>query len=162
MQSTDETGAIDQTTSNVLNNNKFTEFSNLEPTEKLDLKTKIIENKFILDIPLDLKDNLKAFKVLQIDGQEVPEWIKIDPTTGQIVAEPPEEIEGIKLKIIVEAENGEISVKEVELDFKKENEETDNTSKLIDPETTFEPLNVQLAKEQVNFDNYGDKLLRSL
>ena len=62
----------------------------------------------------------------------------------------------------MEAENGEISVKEVELDFKKENEETDNTSKLIDPETTFEPLNVQLAKEQVNFDNYGDKLLRSL
>ena len=159
LQSTDETGAIDQTTSNVLNNNKFTEFSNLEPTEKLDLKTKIIENKFILDIPSEFKESFKSFKILQKDGEEIPEWIKIDPTTGQIIAEPPKDVENIKLKIIAETEDGKISVKEIELDFKKENE---NSRKLIDPETNFEPLNVQLAKEQANFDNYGDKLLRSL
>ena len=83
LQSTDETGAIDQTTSKVLNNNKFTEFSNLEPTEKLDLKTKIIENKFILDIPTEFKESFKSFKILQKDGEEIPEWIKIDPATGQ-------------------------------------------------------------------------------
>ena len=68
-------------------------------------------------------------------------------------------IKEIKLKIIAETEDGKISVKEIELDFKKENE---NSRKLIDPDTNFEPLNVQLAKEQANFDNYGDKLLRSL
>ncbi len=159
MQSTDDTGAIDQTTSNVLNNDKFREFSNLEPTEKLDLKTKIIENKFILDLPTDFKESFKSFKIFQKDGEEIPEWIKIDPTTGQIIAEPPKDVENIKLKIIVESEDGQISVKEIQLDFKKENE---NFGKLIDPETNFEPLNAQLAKEQVNFDNYGDKLIRSL
>jgi len=159
LQSTDDTGAIDQTTSNVLNNDKFREFSNLEPTEKLDLKTKIIENKFILDLPTDFKESFKSFKIFQKDGEEIPEWIKIDPTTGQIIAEPPKDVENIKLKIIVESEDGQISVKEIQLDFKKENE---NFGKLIDPETNFEPLNAQLAKEQVNFDNYGDKLIRSL
>ena len=50
-------------------------------------------------------------------------------------------------------------IKEVQLDFNNQN---DNTEKLTDPETTFEPLNTQLAKAQVNFDDYGDKLLRSL
>ena len=67
--------------------------------------------------------------------------------------------QNIKLKIIAENENGEISVKEIELEFKKENE---NTGKLIDPETNFEPLNAQLAKEKVNFDDYGDKIIQSL
>ena len=38
--------------------------------------------------------------------------------------------------------------KKLKLILKKENE---NSRKLIDPETNFEPLNVQLAKEQVNF-----------
>ena len=159
LQSADETGVIDQTTTNVLNNNKFKEFSNLEPTEKLNLENKIIENKFILDIPTDFRENFKSFKIFQRDGEEVPEWIKIDPTTGQIIAEPPKDIENIKLKIVAESEDGEISVKEIELDFKKENE---NSGKLIDPETTFEPLNAQLAKEKFNFDDYGDKLIRSL
>ena len=89
----------------------------------------------------------------------MPEWIKIDPISGQIIAEPPNDIENIKLKIISESEEGEISVKEIELNFKKESE---NSGKLIDPETTFEPLNAQLAKEKFNFDDYGDKLIRSL
>ena len=159
LQSTDEAGVIDQTTTNVLNNNKFKEFSNLEPTEKLNLETKIIENKFVLNIPTDFRENIKSFKILQRDGEELPEWIKIDPTTGQITAEPPKEVENIKLKIISESEDGEITVKEIELEFKKENE---NSGKLIDPETTFEPLNAQLAKEKLNFDDYGDKLIRNL
>ena len=159
LQSTDQTGSIDRTTSNILNNNRFNEFSKMEPTEKLNLETKILENKFILDIPEDFKQSFKAFKVLQRNGEEVPEWIKIDTVTGQIIAEPPKDIENIKLKIIAENENGEISVKEIELEFKKENE---NTGKLIDPETNFEPLNAQLAKEKVNFDDYGDKIIQSL
>ena len=159
LQSTDQTGSIDRTTSNILNNNRFNEFSKMEPTEKLNLETKILENKFILDIPEDFKQSFKAFKVLQRNGEEVPEWIKIDTVTGQIIAEPPKDIENIKLKIIAENENGEISVKEIELEFKKENE---NTGKLIDPETNFEPLNAQLAKEKINFDDYGDKIIQSL
>ena len=159
LQSTDQTGSIDRTTSNILNNNRFNEFSKMEPTEKLNLETKILENKFILDIPGDFKQSFKAFEVLQRNGEEVPEWIKIDTVTGQIIAEPPKDIENIKLKIIAENENGEISVKEIELEIKKENE---NTGKLIDPETTFEPLNAQLAKEKVNFDDYGDKIIQSL
>ena len=61
--------------------------------------------------------------------------------------------------IISEDEGGEVVIKEVQLDFNNQN---NNTEKLTDPETTFEPLTTQLAKAQVNFDDYGDKLLRSL
>ena len=159
LQSTDETGSVDTTTSNVLNDNKVKDFSNIEPSEILDLNPSIIDNKFILDLPPDLTLNIETLKVLQEDGQEAPEWVKVDPITGQIVAEPPKDVENIKLKIVSENENGEVIVKEVELDFNKEN---NNTKEIIDPETTFEPLNAQLAKQQVNFDDYGDKLIRSL
>ena len=97
LQSTDETGSIDTTTSNVLNNNKVEDFSNIEPSETLDLNPSVIDNKFILDLPPDLTLNIESLKVLQEDGQEAPEWVKVDPITGQIVAEPPKDVENIKL-----------------------------------------------------------------
>ena len=159
LQSTNEVGSIDKTTTNVLNNNKFTEFLNIEPSEILNVETQIVENKYYLDLPIVKAQNSEEFEIVQEDGQQLPEWIKIDPFTGQIIAEPPSDVDNIKLKIISEKEGGEIVVKEVELEFNKEN---NNTEKLDDPETTFEPLNTQLAKAQVNFDDYGDKLIRSL
>ena len=159
LQSTNEVGSIDKTTTNVLNNNKFTEFLNIEPSEILNVETQIVENKYYLDLPIVKAQNSEEFEIVQEDGQQLPEWIKIDPFTGQIIAEPPSDVDNIKLKIISEKDGGEIVVKEVELEFNKEN---NNTEKLDDPETTFEPLNTQLAKAQVNFDDYGDKLIRSL
>ena len=159
LQSTNELGSIDKTTTNVLNNNKFTEFLNIEPSEILNVETQIVENKYYLDLPIVKAQNSEEFEIVQEDGQQLPEWIKIDPFTGQIIAEPPSDVDNIKLKIISEKDSGEIVVKEVELEFNKEN---NNTEKLDDPETTFEPLNTQLAKAQVNFDDYGDKLIRSL
>ena len=159
LQSTNEVGSIDKTTTNVLNNNKFTEFLNIEPSEILNVETQIVEDKYYLDLPIVKAQNSEEFEIVQEDGQQLPEWIKIDPFTGQIIAEPPSDVDNIKLKIISEKDGGEIVVKEVELEFNKEN---NNTEKLDDPETTFEPLNTQLAKAQVNFDDYGDKLIRSL
>ena len=123
------------------------------------VETQIIDNKYYLELPIVKAQNSEEFEIVQEDGQKLPEWIKIDPFTGQIIAEPPSDVENIKLKIISENEGGEVVIKEVQLDFNNQN---DNTEKLTDPETTFEPLNTQLAKAQVNFDDYGDKLLRSL
>ena len=159
LQSTNEAGSIDKTTTNVLNNNKLTEFIDIAPSEILNVETQIIDNKYYLELPIVKAQNSEEFEIVQEDGQKLPEWIKIDPFTGQIIAEPPSDVENIKLKIISENEGGEVVIKEVQLDFNNQN---DNTEKLTDPETTFEPLNTQLAKAQVNFDDYGDKLLRSL
>ena len=65
-----------------------------------------------------------------------------------------------EIQVNINRDNGDIEI------FRKliivERPENNNTEKLDDPETTFEPLNTQLAKAQVNFDDYGDKLIRSL
>ena len=159
LQSTNEAGSIDKTTTDVLNNNKLTEFIDIAPSEILNVETQVIDNKYYLELPIVKAQNSEEFEIVQEDGQKLPEWIKIDPFTGQIIAEPPSDVENIKLKIISENEGGEVVIKEVQLDFNNQN---NNTEKLTDPETTFEPLNTQLAKAQVNFDDYGDKLLRSL
>ena len=121
LQSTNEVGSIDKTTTNVLNNNKFTEFLNIEPSEILNVETQIVENKYYLDLPIVKAQNSEEFEIVQEDGQQLPEWIKIDPFTGQIIAEPPSDVDNIKLKIISEKDGGEIVVKEVELEFNKEN-----------------------------------------
>ena len=78
---------------------------------------KIIDNKYYLELPIVKAQNSEDFEIVQEDGQKLPEWIKIDPFTGQIIAEPPSDVENIKLKIISENEGGEVVIKEVQLDF---------------------------------------------
>ena len=81
-----------------------------------------------MELPIVKAQNSEEFEIVQEDGQKLPEWIKIDPFTGQIIAEPPSDVDNIKLKIISEKDGGEITVKEVELEFNKENNNTEDTS----------------------------------
>ena len=52
-----------------------------------------------MELPIVKAQNSEEFEIVQEDGQKLPEWIKIDPFTGQIIAEPPSDVENIKLKI---------------------------------------------------------------
>ena len=59
-------------------------------------------------------------KVVLNNGQELPEWIKYDPKSGKVIASPPENVKSIDLKVILENPNGELSVKDIKLDFTNE------------------------------------------
>ena len=69
-------------------------------------------------------------------------------------------MEKIELKVIIENENGEVIVKDVEIDFSEVNAET--TEKLLDSDTKFKSLSDQLLKEQANLDNYGSQIINNL
>ena len=99
-------------------------------------------------------------KVVLNNGQELPEWIKYDPKTGKVTATPPENVKSVDLKVIVENPNGELSVKDIKLDFVNENAQ--ETKNIIENETKFVSLSSQLSKEYSEWDDYGSQLIDRL
>ena len=69
-------------------------------------------------------------------------------------------MESIDLKVILEDSNGEISVKDIKLNFTNNN--TQESKKIIDNETKFVSLSSQLSKEYSNWDSYGSQLIDRL
>ena len=69
-------------------------------------------------------------------------------------------MEKIELKVIIENENGEITVKDIEINFSDVSPKT--TEKLLNNDTMFIPLSDQLLKEQNILDNYGSQIINNL
>ena len=71
---------------------------------------------------MKLRQTLKALKLVLKDGKEIPNWIKLNPISGEIIANPPENVEKVELKVIIENENGEVTVKDIEINFSDVNQ----------------------------------------
>ena len=101
-----------------------------------------------------------TLKIVLKDGQELPNWIKFDPNSAKIISNPPKDVSSIDLKIIVEDPNGETIVKDLTINFSKENSST--TEKILDTNNEFVTLTAQLSKEHAKLDNYGSQIIDSL
>ncbi len=155
--SLNESGQIDKTKTDSINNiDSFEDFvKTIEPDEFLNFDTQIKDDNFEFELPWEDK-----IKFVSKDGKEIPEWIKYDPKSGKVIASPPENVKSIDLKVILEDSNGEISVKDIKLNF--ENNNTQESQKIIDNETKFVSLSSQLSKEYSNWDSYGSQLIDRL
>ena len=155
--SLNESGQIDKTKTDSINNiDSFEDFvKTIEPDEFLNFETQIKDDNFEFELPWEDK-----IKVVSKDGKEVPDWIKYDPKSGKVIASPPENVKSINLKVILEDSNGEISVKDIKLNFTNNN--TQESQKIIDNETKFVSLSSQLSKEYSNWDSYGSQLIDRL
>ena len=132
----------------------------IKPNEFLKLKPNLRNNDFVVELSDKIKTNFKSLKVVLKDGKEIPNWIKLNPISGEIIANPPENMEKIELKIIIENENGELTVKDIEINFSDVSPKT--TEKLLNNDTMFIPLSDQLLKEQNILDNYGSQIINNL
>ena len=132
----------------------------IKPNEFLKLEPNLKNNGFVVELPDEIKANFKNLKVVLKNGKEIPNWIKLNSISGEIIVNPPENVEKVELKIIIENENGEVTVKDVEIDFSDVNAET--AEKLLDSDTKFMSLTDQLRKEQTILDNYGSQIINNL
>ena len=120
-----------------------------------------IDTSQIINLPNDISQNFERSKLVLEDGSEIPEWLEYDPKTGKIIADPPEDISKLDLKLIIE-QDGEIIVKDLSIEFSDENtaqiEETDS----LEADNKFVSLNDQLDKEFTNWDDYGSNVINRL
>ena len=156
LNSVNEAGKINKTKTEVLNEIDSVEelVKTIEPDEFLNFEAKVENENFEVELPW------QNFKVVLNNGQELPEWIKYDPKTGKVTATPPENVKSVDLKVIVENPNGELSVKDIKLDFVNENAQ--ETKNIIENETKFVSLSSQLSKEYSDWDDYGSQLIDRL
>ena len=156
LNSINEQGKIDKTKTEVINEIEDIDelLKTIEPNEFLNLEAKAEKENFEVELPW------QNLKVVLDNGQQLPEWIIYDPKTGKVTATPPENVQSIDLKVIVENPNGELSVKDIKLDFINENAQ--ETKNIIENETKFVSLSSQLSKEYSDWDDYGSQLIDRL
>jgi len=162
LNSVNEDGTINKTTTSSINNiESFEDLINAtKPDEFLKLESKLKGNAFVVELPNEIKNNFENFKIVLKDGKKLPEWIKFNLDNGEIIANPPKNIETIDLKIIVEDSNGKITVKDLKVDFSTKN--TINSELINNNDTKFVSLSNQLSKEYTNWNDYGSQIIDSL
>ena len=125
------------------------------------LKPKVIDTNLVINLPSELSQNFERTKLVLKDGSEIPEWLSYDPNSGKIIAEPPEDISKLDLKLIIERD-GEIIVKDLSIEFgaddTAQNDELNNEK--ID--NKFVSLKDQLDKEFTSWDDYGSNVINRL
>ena len=97
-------------------------------------------------------------KLVLKDGSAIPDWVEFDPITGEINANPPEDVDKLEFKLIIERD-GEIIVKDLAVDVGGD----DNAQILDDKEDTkFIAFKDQLNKEHDNWEEYGSSIINRL
>ena len=170
LNSIDKDGSIDKTITNTINDPQSFEdiVETIEPDEFLKLESNLENNDYVVDLPSsihsliknDLKIDFKNLIIVLKDGKELPSWIKFDKESGKIISNPPKDINSVDLKIIIKDPTGETIVKDLKINYSKENKST--SEKIIDADNVFTTLSAQLSKEHANWDNYGSQLIDSL
>ncbi|MGE4615845.1 MAG: Ig-like domain-containing protein, partial [Gammaproteobacteria bacterium] len=99
------------------------------------------------------------------NGSPLPEWIKVDPQTGALTAEPPEGIEEIELRLIARDADGTIRTLDVLLDVRELKKGEENAPAEGEPQAAVErfvPLSEQIAREAERREGYGERIARAL
>ncbi|MDA7780029.1 DUF4347 domain-containing protein [Candidatus Pelagibacter sp.] len=164
LNTTNEDGLTIKTATDAVNQNKsFKDIVNsIEANEefKIQSESRDFNSDFIFKLENILEPNFDKIKLVLENGSDIPNWILFDEATGEITANPPAGIEALDFKIIIEDTDGVITVKDLEIDFMKNDNNT-----LLDIEGTeknFVSFNQQLIIESDNLDNYGEKLINNL
>ena len=158
-------GSVDQNSTSILNFNNKSDILDILQSKRSDtlynLKPKVIDTNLVINLPSELSQKFERSKLVLKDGSEIPEWLSYDPNSGKIIAEPPEDISKLDLKLIIERD-GEIIVKDLSIEFGDDdtaridelnNEKIDNK---------FVSLKDQLDKEFTSWDDYGSNVINRL
>ena len=153
-------GSIDKTSSKALNLNNKSDIKTIVENAESDfvytLNSVEGENGFTVEVPEGLNNSIfNVSKIALADGTDAPSWVNYNAISGEIVINPPEDINSIDLKLIID-DGSTISVKDLEVTFEREN--------LVEEEITdqFIGFKDQLDNEASNWDDYGSKIINRL
>ena len=143
--------------------------NNPDPSATLKLASVAREGSLVtVKINDDNINNVSQYS-LQLSGQQnspqglqIPDWVQIDPQTGEIQAQPPENVDSISLQILAEDEDGAIRTLEIDVDFTSEElsmnmDQPEAEAKIVE----FASLQDQINLEFEGYENYGDKFTKA-
>jgi hypothetical protein len=143
--------------------------NNLDPSATLKLASVAREGSLVtVKINDDNSNNVNQYslKVSKTDSSpraaQNPDWLQIDPQTGEIQAQPPENVEGISFQILAEDEDGAVRTLEIDVDFTSDElslnmDQPEVEEKIVE----FASLQDQINLEFEGYENYGDKFTKA-
>ena len=93
------------------------------------------------------------------DGSPLPQWIKVDPSTGRVTAEPGNGVQLIQLKFMAQDADGSIRTLEIKLDLSTTNSPMSPALKAVKAPDARPSFMQQVALQQQKWDGYGEQLL---
>ena len=93
---------------------------------------------------------------------QIPNWVQIDSQTGEIQAQPPENVDSISLQILAEDDDGTVRTLDIEVDFTSDDlslntDQPNSDGKIVE----FASLQDQINLEFEGYENYGDKFTKA-
>jgi hypothetical protein len=99
------------------------------------------------------------------DGNPLPDWIKVDPNTGQVtIGRPPAGTDEVTVRVKAIASDGTVRMLDIELDLdellkrKKVSDGSEGVEQ-APPAQGFVPLSEQVASAVASHDAYGQRLI---
>ena len=163
------TKQIDKVATNILNSNSSDIsindlnisdiISSIDSVEKLNQTQMMKSGKVEFTITKEFLGNFNDIKIVLSDGKDLPAWAKFDPETGTMIILPPDGQKELKLKMIIN-NNGEITVKDLEIKIVKETNPNNKNAEL--PDQHFTSFKDQIAMQNADWDDYGDNLIKRI
>ncbi|MGY0216141.1 VCBS domain-containing protein [Endozoicomonadaceae bacterium StTr2] len=109
---------------------------------------------------MDTKSSSQFYSCTLTDGSPLPEWISVDPDTGNIEASPPAGTDQLTIKLKATGFDGSSQTLEIKLDF--DALEEDPSSQEESDTAGFVPLNEQLENQARSQHAHGEQLVNAL
>ena len=125
-------------------------------------KPYIRDNKYIIDLPDEIKSNLEKGIAVLRNGEKTPKWVKVDKDKGELILNPPKNLKHLNLSVIsIDADGNKIK-NDIKGKINKRSAERFAKQIEIKEQTKFVSLTEQVGVEANIQDDYGSDILSRL
>ena len=125
-------------------------------------KPYIRDNKYIINLPDEIKNNLEKGIAVLRNGEKAPKWVKVNLNKGELILDPPKNLKNLNLTIVTLDKDGNKISNDVTSKINKRSAERFAKQVEIKEQSKFVSLNDQVGKENFQLDDYGEDILRRL
>ena len=125
-------------------------------------KPYIRDNKYIINLPDEIKENLEKGIAVLRNGEKAPKWVKVNLEKGEIKLDPPKNLKNLNLTIVTLDNDGNKISNDIKSKISKSSAERFAKQLEIKEQTKFVSLTDQIGKEKTTFDDYGEGIINRL
>lgn len=105
------------------------------------------------------RTQVSQYRATLPDGSPLPAWIRVDPATGKVTAEPGQSVKLIELRFIAEDASGGTRTLEIKVDLSGQSSSVEPTSTDAIATNARPAFMNQLLAQHQQWDGYGEQLL---
>ncbi len=120
------------------------------------------DNKYIINLPDEIKSNIQKGIAILRNGDKAPQWAKVNLEKGELILNPPKNLKNLSLSVITIDADGNKVKNGIETKINKRSAERFATQIEIKEQSKFVSLTEQVGLEANIQDDYGSDILSRL